>query len=124
MAADLKEQLSRAVEIVRQQTDMIRNLQAEVGQQKAHIADLEGAVVEKFGAHGVLVCQYSDPRLSHEDRRKAATAAIAFEKAKIAAPQEHAHYHLFAHLEAARLKKRDQTKALPKIIDAEPQPAA
>jgi len=124
MANDPKDQLARAVEIVRQQTEMIRNLQAEVGEQKAHIEALEAAVVEKFNALGLLVCQYTNPKLSAEDRRKAAQAAIAYERARVAVPQEHAHYHLFAHLEAARLKKREQAKALPKVIDAEPHPAA
>lgn len=94
---------------------------AEIAKLKDRIQALEAAVVEKFGAHGVLVCQYSDPRLSAEDRRKADTAAIAFEKAKVSAPQEHAHFHLFGHLEAARLAKR---QANAKTIEAQPSPAA
>jgi cell division protein FtsB len=117
--ADPKEQLTRAVEIVRQQTEAITHLRAENAQLKAHVADLEKAIVDQFGAHGVLICQYNDPKLSPDDRRKAATAAIAFEKAKVSAPQEHAHFHLFSHLESARLAKRQAKR---KMIDVTPTP--
>jgi len=124
--ADPKEQLARAVEIVRQQTVRISELEAEVSGHKAHIADLEKALVKEFGAHGLLICQYSDPKLSDVARRQAAAAAIAYEKAKLTAPLEHNHSFLFARLENARLAKR-QAKALPPVIDAEviePEPAA
>jgi hypothetical protein len=114
--ADPKEQLARAVEVVRQQMTEITRLRAEVAEQKEHIIELEKALVEQFGAHGILICQYTNPKLSAQDRRKASLGAIPYEKARLTAPQEHSHaFHLFAHLEAARLAKRQG-----KVIDAKP----
>jgi hypothetical protein len=119
MANDSKDQLARAVEIVRQQMARISELEAQV-------ADLEKALCEQFGAHGVLVTQYCNPKLSDTARRQAAAAAIGYEKAKLTVPQQHNHSFLFAHLESARLARR-QAKAVPKVINAEvvqPEPAA
>jgi hypothetical protein len=39
---------------------------------KAKLGALESAIVEKFGAHGVLIIQYSDLNRSNSERRKAA----------------------------------------------------
>jgi hypothetical protein len=80
------------------------------------------AVLEEFGAHGSLIITYSDPTKPDSIRVKAAAAALPFEKAKIGTPQQHEHFHLFAHLETARLKKK-QALTL-KVLDGKADTAA
>jgi hypothetical protein len=118
-------ELQIALQVVRDQRKVIDEQDAQIAALKAKLGALEGAIVEKFGAHGVLICQYSDPNRPDAERRKAAQAAIAYEKPRVGGLQEHAVYHLFDHLETARLAKR-QAKVLPQIVDVTPSsdPAA
>jgi hypothetical protein len=60
----------------------IAKLDTQIAQLKVQVADLEKALCEQFGAHGVLVTQYCNPKLSDTARRQAAAAAIGYEKAK------------------------------------------
>ena len=103
----------------------IAKLDTQIAQLKVQVADLEKALCEQFGAHGVLVTQYCNPKLSDTARRQAAAAAIGYEKAKLTAPQQHSHvFALYQHLETARLAKRQAVKAIPPaVIDVEPEPA-
>jgi hypothetical protein len=126
--ADLRE----AVEVIKKQRAVINAHEAEltrldtqIAQLKAQIQDLEKALCEQFGAHGVLITQYCNPKLSDTARRQAAAAAIAYEKAKVQAPMEHSHtFRLYEHMEAARLAKRAVVKAIPPaVIDIEPEPS-
>ena len=75
-------ELQGVVQVVKDQRKIIDALDAEVVALKERIASLEDAVIEKFGAHGLLVTQYSDPQLSSGERRQAAQAAIAYERSK------------------------------------------
>ena len=114
--APMSPELRMAMKVVADQRAAIDKLEAE-------LEALKKAVVEEYGAHGVLIIAYSNPNSPERDRVKAATAAIPYEKAKVERPQEHQHLHLFAHLETARLAKRQQ------VIDvtpdhATPDPAA
>lgn len=78
-----------------------------IDELRAKYDGLVKAVLDEFGAHGSLIVTYSDPTKPDSIRVKAAAAAIPYEKAKIGPPpQQHEHFHLFAHLEAARLKKK------------------
>jgi hypothetical protein len=54
-------ELQIALQVVRDQRKVIDEQDAEIAALKAKLGALEGAIVEKFGAHGVLICQYSDP---------------------------------------------------------------
>jgi hypothetical protein len=106
-------------------TDQVARLEYVVREQMRHIDELRAkydglmkAVLEEFGAHGSLMIVYSDPTKPESLRVKAAAAAIPYEKAKVGSPpQEHQHFHLFAHLERARLEK---SKA--RIIEVKPHP--
>ena len=117
-------ELQIALQVVRDQRKVIDEQDAQIAALKAKLGALESAIVEKFGAHGVLIIQYSDPNRDDAERRKAAQAAIPYEKPRVGGLQEHAVYRLFDHLEAASLAKR-QAKALPQVIDVTPSdPAA
>jgi hypothetical protein len=54
-------ELQIALQVVRDQRKVIDEQDAEIAALKAKLGTLEGAIVKKFGAHGVLICQYSDP---------------------------------------------------------------
>ena len=110
-------ELQIAMQVVRDQRAVIDQLEAEASALKERLVALESAIVEKFGAHGVLICQYSDPTRPDAERRKAAQAAIAYEKPRIGVPQEHQHFHLFAHLEARRLARKAKPS---RLIDVTP----
>jgi hypothetical protein len=103
----------------------IAKLDNQIAQLKVQVADLEKAICEQFGAHGVLVTQYCNPKLSDVARRQAAAAAIGYEKAKLVGPQQHSHtFALYQHMEAARMARRQVVKAIPAaVINAEPEPA-
>jgi hypothetical protein len=90
--------LQEAVEVIKRQRAVIDTREAELAKQdtlivqlKGQIAELEKALCEQFGAHGVLIKQYCDPKLSDSARRQAAAAAIAYEKAKVPSVQERSH---------------------------------
>jgi hypothetical protein len=129
--ADMESDLDRALKILVDQRaviDMrdatIAKLDSQIAQLKVQVVDLEKALCEQFGAHGVLITQYCNPKLSDTARRQAAAAAIGYEKAKLAAPQQHSHtFALYQHMEAARMARRQVVKAIP-VIDVEPEPAA
>jgi len=105
----------------------VARLEYVVREQMKHIDELRAkydglvkAVLEEFGAHGSLIITYSDPTKPDSIRVKAAAAAIPYEKAKVNPPHQHEHFHLFAHLETARLKKK-QALAL-KVLESETDP--
>jgi hypothetical protein len=108
----------------------VARLEYVVREQMKHIDELRAkydglvkAVYEQLGgAHASLVVVYSDPTKDPNLRVKAATAALPYEKARISSPQQYEHFHLFAHLESARLKKK-QITAL-KVLEADPPDAA
>jgi hypothetical protein len=95
----------------------IARLEYVVREQMKHIDELRAkydglvkAVFEQLGgAHASLVVVYSDPTKDAGLRVKAAAAALPYEKARITPLQQHEHFHLFAHLESARLKKKQAT---------------
>jgi hypothetical protein len=131
--AGMESDLDRAMKILVDQRaviDMrdatIAKLDSQVAQFKVQVADLEKALCEQFGAHGVLITQYCNPKLSDTARRQATAAAIGYEKAKLTAPQQHSHtFALYQHMEAARMARRQVVKAIPPaVIDVEPEPAA
>lgn len=97
-------ELQIALQVIRDQRKVIDEQDAEIAALKVKLSALEGAIIEKFGAHGVLICQYSDPTKPDAERRKAATAAISYERPRITTPQE-SHVILFDALEAARLAR-------------------
>jgi hypothetical protein len=115
--------LALAMKVIADQRKVIDGLEADAGKLREKLASLEAAIVKEYGAHGVLICQYSDPSLPDAERRKAAQAAIAYEKARVSLPQEHQHFILFDKLEAARLARR-QAKALPPVVDVTPSPSS
>jgi hypothetical protein len=115
-------ELQIAMQVVKDQRAAINALEAELAALKEKLVALEGAVVEKFGAHGVLICQYSDPTRPDPERRKAAQAAIAYERPRVSAPQTHEVVHLFDVLERRRLEH--QTPPLVEVTASDSDPAA
>lgn len=99
---------------------VVREQMKHIDELRAKYDSLAKAVLEEFGAHGSLIITYSDPTKPDSIRVKAAAAALPFEKAKIGTPQQHEHFHLFAHLETARLKKK-QALTL-KVLDGKADP--
>ena len=92
---------------------VIRLQMKEIDEVRAKYTALVEAVQDKFGAHGALVIIYTDPTKPDSLRVKAAAAALPYEKAKPPSAQQHEHFHLFTHLETARLRKKNL-----QVIDA------
>jgi len=104
------------MQVVKDQRKAIDTLEAEIAALKEKLVALEGAVVEKFGAHGVLICQYSDPTRSADERRKAAQAAIAYERPRVGGGPDTQVFNLFAVLEERRLN----AKRTPPLVEVKP----
>jgi hypothetical protein len=69
-----------------------------------------------------LICQYSDPNRPDAERRKAAQAAIAYEKPRVGGAAETQVFNLYALLEEKRL-----TRPRPQLVElkpSDPDPAA
>src|SRR5262249_1104596 len=98
----------------------VREQMKHIDELRAKYDNLAKAVLEEFGAHGSLIITYSDPTKPDSIRVKAAAAALPFEKAKVGTPQQHEHFHLFAHLEPARQKKKHPQTL--RVLEAKPAP--
>jgi hypothetical protein len=114
-----KNDLQTALEVIRSQRAAIEILETREAQHLEHIAALEKGLVDKFGAHGLLITQYSNPNFDPDMRRKAAIGAEAYEKPDKANGPRTANFYLYGHLEAARLAKR-QKAVEAKTIDVTP----
>jgi len=105
-----EQRLIRAAEVMRQQTARIKELEAEV-ERLTHV--IEGS------CDALMVLQeiYSDPRNPPSVAMKAASCALAFERAKPPSTSVSASFSLFDLLE----ERRQRTK----VIEAKPaDPAA
>jgi hypothetical protein len=92
----------------------------EIDTLRRHVAALQEAIDKEIGgAHAELIRQYTNPRLSDAARRAAATAAIAYEKAKPGMQVEH-RISLFDALEQRRLAKKAETAKMITVTAVDP----
>ena len=106
------QKLARAAELLQQQTAKIQELEAEI--DRLHRV-IEGS------CDGLMHLQriYTDPRLPVGVTTKAASVAVAYERAKPASVSINAGFSLYDALERARVEK-----AKPPVIDVKPDPPA
>ena|SRR6516165_5339439 len=100
--------LQLAMKVLEDQRAIVNQRDTKIAMLNTQIDDLKQALIKSFGSHGYLIGVYTDPKLPADERRRAAQACLPYERARVGGlPQQHQHFHLFAHLEAARLKKRE-----------------
>jgi hypothetical protein len=120
MEKQLRDDVARLKYVVIEQTKALKERDAELDKRDEQIAKLQKALREQFGAHGELICQYTDPNLTVEQRHRAAHSAAPYEKPKLGGAQfqQTNVTMLFDRLEARRLTKG------PPVIEHRPDPAA